>query len=156
MPLRTFPGVMFDPDTLIIPYDPERARSARHARKALTPGAGLGDCIDCGLCVQVCPTGIDIRDGLQMECIACATRIDACDRHGQGRLSARADPYSTEALENTIPARTSSLSPDAAANVDLRRAVAGDHCRDRVGRWRPVFRSSLMSSVTGQRSVERR
>lgn len=80
-PYARFQGVMFDPDTLIISYDPERGEPRGLRKKMVDPQApSLGDCIDCGLCVQVCPTGIDIRDGLQMECIACAACIDACDQ----------------------------------------------------------------------------
>jgi len=72
---------MFDKDTLVISYDPGRGEP-RGARKRSTDHkvAGLGDCIDCTMCVQVCPTGIDIREGLQYQCIACAACVDACDR----------------------------------------------------------------------------
>ena len=77
-PYARFQGVMFDPDTLIITYDAERGEP-RGARKKNDTKAALGDCVDCGICVQVCPTGIDIRNGLQYECIACAACIDACD-----------------------------------------------------------------------------
>ena len=79
-PYARFQGAMFDRDTLIISYDPGRGepRGAR-ARGAGRRARGLGDCIDCTLCVQVCPTGIDIRQGLQYECIACAACIDVCD-----------------------------------------------------------------------------
>jgi cytochrome c oxidase accessory protein FixG len=71
---------MMDRDTLIIGYDAARgeARGSR-ARSADPKALGLGDCIDCTLCVQVCPTGIDIRDGLQSNCIGCAACIDVCD-----------------------------------------------------------------------------
>lgn len=79
-PYARFQGVMFDPDTLIISYDPERGEPRGPRRKNAGPEAEKpGDCIDCSICVQVCPTGIDIRDGLQLECIACAACIDACD-----------------------------------------------------------------------------
>ncbi|MEL0029058.1 MAG: cytochrome c oxidase accessory protein CcoG, partial [Perlucidibaca sp.] len=79
-PYGRFQSVMFDRDTLIISYDHHRG-DPRGSRKRGTSGSdsGLGDCIDCGMCVQVCPTGIDIRDGLQFECIQCAACIDACD-----------------------------------------------------------------------------
>lgn len=80
-PYARFQGVMFDPDTLIITYDPERGEPRGARRKEIAHGAPRqGDCIDCGICVQVCPTGIDIRDGLQIECIGCAACIDACDQ----------------------------------------------------------------------------
>jgi cytochrome c oxidase accessory protein FixG len=80
-PYARFQGVMFDPDTLIITYDPARGEPRGAHKKGVTPrDAGRGDCVDCGLCVQVCPTGIDIRNGLQIECIGCAACIDACDQ----------------------------------------------------------------------------
>jgi cytochrome c oxidase accessory protein FixG len=82
-PYARFQGVMFDRDTLVIGYDTARGeprgsrpKSLGHAQLA---EAGKGDCIDCSLCVQVCPTGIDIRKGLQIECIGCAACIDVCD-----------------------------------------------------------------------------
>ncbi len=79
-PYARFQSAMFDHDTMIISYDRERGdpRGTR-GRKTDHKAAGLGDCIDCGLCVQVCPTGIDIRDGLQYECIGCAACVDVCD-----------------------------------------------------------------------------
>ena len=79
-PYARFQSVMFDRDTLIVSYDPNRGEP-RGSRKRDADRAtlGLGDCVDCDLCVQVCPTGIDIRDGLQYECIGCALCIDACD-----------------------------------------------------------------------------
>ena len=79
-PYARFQSVMFDHDTLIISYDEKRG-DPRGSRKRNTPSAevGLGDCIDCGLCVQVCPVGIDIRDGLQYQCIGCAACVDVCD-----------------------------------------------------------------------------
>ena len=72
---------MFDRDTLIITYDRERGepRGSR-SRKAESKTLGLGDCVDCGICVQVCPTGIDIRNGLQYECIGCTACIDGCNQ----------------------------------------------------------------------------
>ena len=80
-PYARFQGVMFDPDTLVIAYDEERGNPRGARRKGTDYAAqGLGDCVDCGICVQVCPTGIDIRDGLQYECIGCAACIDACDQ----------------------------------------------------------------------------
>ena len=79
-PYARFQGVMFDPDTLIISYDAGRGEPRAPRRKGEdAKAAGKGDCVDCGICVQVCPTGIDIRQGLQYECIACAACIDACD-----------------------------------------------------------------------------
>jgi len=79
-PYARFQSAMFDKDTMIISYDAERGdpRGTR-GRKTDLKAANLGHCIDCGLCVQVCPTGIDIRKGLQYECIGCAACIDVCD-----------------------------------------------------------------------------
>jgi cytochrome c oxidase accessory protein FixG len=80
-PYARFQSAMFDRDTLIIAYDTERGepRGARSLKLGAAK-AGLGDCVDCNVCVQVCPTGIDIRKGLQYECIGCAACIDGCDQ----------------------------------------------------------------------------
>jgi cytochrome c oxidase accessory protein FixG len=79
-PYARFQSAMFDKDTLIISYDETRGEPRGGRSRSADPKlAGLGDCIDCQLCVQVCPTGIDIREGLQYECIACAACVDACD-----------------------------------------------------------------------------
>jgi len=79
-PYARFQSAMFDKDTLIISYDEERGEPRGSRKRTEDPAEkGLGSCIDCQLCVQVCPTGIDIREGLQYECIACAACIDACD-----------------------------------------------------------------------------
>jgi len=80
-PYARFQSVMFDSDTLTVTYDssigePRGPRSKKTDYKA----AGLGTCVDCNVCVQVCPTGIDIRNGLQYECIGCAACIDGCDQ----------------------------------------------------------------------------
>ena len=79
-PYARFQSALIDKDSLIITYDAARGdpRGSR-SRKASAAAQGLGDCIDCTLCVQVCPTGIDIRDGLQNECIGCAACIDVCN-----------------------------------------------------------------------------
>ncbi len=78
-PYARFQSAMFDKDTLIITYDQARGEP-RGARRRSAERAGLGDCVDCGICVQVCPTGIDIRNGLQYQCIGCAACVDGCDR----------------------------------------------------------------------------
>jgi cytochrome c oxidase accessory protein FixG len=79
-PYARFQSAMFDKDTLIVSYDAQRGepRGAR-SRKAELSTLALGSCVDCTLCVQVCPTGIDIREGLQYECIGCAACVDVCD-----------------------------------------------------------------------------
>ncbi|MDD3608735.1 MAG: cytochrome c oxidase accessory protein CcoG [Halothiobacillaceae bacterium] len=86
-PYSRFQTVMFDKETLLVSYDYPRGEAEKgraHLGKGLKTqeerhAAGVGDCIDCGLCVQVCPTGIDIRKGLQIACISCGLCIDACD-----------------------------------------------------------------------------
>ena len=86
-PYGRFQSVMYEPETLAVHYDDRRGEAA-HGRASARAGQrtlaerhekGLGDCVDCGLCVQVCPTGIDIRDGLQYKCISCGLCIDACN-----------------------------------------------------------------------------
>jgi cytochrome c oxidase accessory protein FixG len=79
-PYARFQSAMFDKDTLIVTYDSQRGepRGAR-SRKADYQALKLGACVDCSLCVQVCPTGIDIRQGLQYECIGCGACVDVCD-----------------------------------------------------------------------------
>jgi len=74
-PYARFQSVLLDPDSLIVSYDEERGEPRGKGRDR----ENLGDCVDCYACVRTCPTGIDIRDGLQMECIACTQCIDACD-----------------------------------------------------------------------------
>ncbi|MFI5446883.1 cytochrome c oxidase accessory protein CcoG [Polaromonas sp. UC242_47] len=79
-PYARFQGAMFDRDTLIVSYDALRGEPrGLRAKGSDARAQGLGDCVACGLCVQVCPTGIDIRDGLQYECIGCGLCIDACN-----------------------------------------------------------------------------
>ncbi len=101
-PYARFQSAMFDKDTLIVTYDEERGepRGAR-SRKANPLALKLGACVDCTLCVQVCPTGIDIRKGLQYECIGCGACADVCDtvmdRMGYARGLIR---YSTENAVN--------------------------------------------------------
>jgi len=79
-PYARFQSAMFDKDTMIISYDRERGEPRGPRKKSADRAElSLGDCVDCTICVQVCPTGIDIRDGLQYECIGCAACVDACD-----------------------------------------------------------------------------
>lgn len=78
-PYARFQSAMFDRNTLIVSYDASRGEPRGSRKRTASRPSGLGDCIDCRLCVQVCPTGIDIRQGLQYECISCALCIDACD-----------------------------------------------------------------------------
>lgn len=78
-PYARFQSVMFDPDTMIISYDPIRGEPRGARKKVRENEVNLGACVDCGICIQVCPVGIDIRKGLQYECIGCGACIDGCD-----------------------------------------------------------------------------
>ncbi|OED40819.1 cytochrome c oxidase accessory protein CcoG [Endozoicomonas sp. (ex Bugula neritina AB1)] len=79
-PYARFQSVMFDDNTLVVAYDKIRGENRGSRKKSANPKElNLGDCVDCSVCVQVCPTGIDIRDGLQYQCIGCAACVDACD-----------------------------------------------------------------------------
>ena len=149
-PYARFQSAMFDRNTLIITYDAARGEP-RGSRPRNAPAAarGQGDCIDCTLCVQVCPTGIDIRAGLQYECIACAACIDACngvmDKVGSPRGLIR---YTTEnALEGrpnrivrprVIVYATLLLIVFGAGvtGLALRKPVALDVMRDRASLYR--------------------
>jgi cytochrome c oxidase accessory protein FixG len=157
-PYARFQGVMFDPDTLIVTYDAERGepRGAR-SKKADHRAAGKGDCVDCGICVQVCPTGIDIRDGLQYECIGCSACIDACDQvmdkmdYSRGLIR-----YSTEhalaehwgrkeIVRHVLRPRTllygailSAIVIAALAGLTLRQPLKVDVIRDRASLAREV------------------
>jgi cytochrome c oxidase accessory protein FixG len=80
-PYARFQSAMFDHDTLIISYDEQRGEPRGSRKKGVDfKDEGLGSCIDCTLCVQVCPVGIDIRNGLQYQCIGCAACVDVCDQ----------------------------------------------------------------------------
>lgn len=76
-PYGRLQGVLLDDQSLTVAYDYRRGEPRGHRKRESTQP--MGDCVDCGLCVQVCPTGIDIRNGLQLECVACTACIDACD-----------------------------------------------------------------------------
>jgi len=80
-PYARLQGLMFDADTLLIAYDRQRGEPRGARTKKTDPKEdGLGDCVDCGICVHVCPTGIDIRNGVQYECIGCGACIDGCNK----------------------------------------------------------------------------
>jgi cytochrome c oxidase accessory protein FixG len=161
-PYARFQGAMFDRDSLIITYDAERGEPRGSRKKGEDPRAkGLGDCVACTMCVQVCPTGIDIRDGLQYECIACAACIDACDsvmdKVGYPRGLVR---YSTErALEHKkyrllrprTMIYTGVLTVLLALMVSLiafRTPVILDVIRDRNTLFREAGRAGIENSYT--------
>lgn len=78
-PYARFQSVMYDSDTLAVSYDFNRGEPRGKGSRKEAAASDKGDCVDCSMCVQVCPTGIDIRDGLQYQCIGCALCVDACD-----------------------------------------------------------------------------
>jgi cytochrome c oxidase accessory protein FixG len=109
-PYARFQGVLFDRDTLVVGYDAARGEPRGKLTKRLAAAGAAparGDCVDCGLCVAVCPTGIDIRKGLQLECIACTQCIDACDgvMTRLGRATNLIGYRSLVSLEGERPAR---------------------------------------------------
>ncbi|MGZ5088192.1 MAG: cytochrome c oxidase accessory protein CcoG [Usitatibacter sp.] len=180
-PYARFQSAMFDPDPLIITYDAARGepRGGR-GRSVDAKAKGLGDCVDCNICVQVCPTGIDIRQGLQYECIGCAACIDGCDQvmhkmnYAPGLIR-----YSTEnALKNGWDARRiarrvlrprvlvymavlCAIAIAAAATLWNRAPMKMDVIRDRGslarevegGRIENVFRLQLMNTEERPRRV---
>lgn len=135
-PYARFQSAMFDKDTLIISYDTERGEP-RGARKktANKEAENLGDCINCAMCVQVCPVGIDIRDGLQYQCIGCAACIDACneimDKMSYPRGLIR---YTTEAaLKHEYP------------ESDIKKRLR----RPRVAGYGAVLTAVIIAFITG-------
>ncbi|MBB6183786.1 cytochrome c oxidase accessory protein CcoG [Oleiagrimonas soli] len=170
-PYARFQGAMFDRDTLIISYDEPRGEDRGH-RKRGTPSVlawtdkdgerpALGDCIDCQACVQVCPTGIDIRHGLQVGCIACAACIDACDAvmdkmdYPRGLIR-----YTTEHAMEGKPSRVLRVRTLLYATVLLilagafawsighRSMLLAEVLRDRNALWRVGPAGSIENSYT--------
>ncbi len=161
-PYARFQSSMFDHDTLIITYDEERGEPRGARRRGTDPAEkGLGDCIDCTMCVQVCPTGIDIREGLQYECIACAACIDACDsvmdrmQYPRGLIR-----YTTEnALHHrryhlwrprtiVYSVILAALASAFVASLVLRQPVILDVIRDRNTLYRDIGRAGIENSYT--------
>jgi cytochrome c oxidase accessory protein FixG len=143
-PYARFQSAMFDQDTLVITYDAKRGEPRGK-------GGDKGDCVDCGICVQVCPTGIDIRQGLQYECIGCAACIDGCNqvmtKVGKPQKLIR---YSTLQAMEGKPTRVlrprvlvyslilASIATAAAASLYLRTPLKVDVIRDRAAIAREV------------------
>lgn len=161
-PYARFQSAMFDRSTLIIAYDQPRGepRGARR-RGSSAQDQGRGDCIDCTLCVQVCPTGIDIRRGLQYECIACGACIDACDSVMDKMGSPRGlIHYTTEDASRGLPVKIA--RPRMLVYATLLLAVAGylvyslmtrmplivDVIRDRNALYREVNGEEIENTYT--------
>jgi polyferredoxin len=185
-PYARFQGAMFDRDTLLISYDVGRGESRGARKKGVpsvlarvsspttvesVPAAGplaahaaanaLGDCIDCKLCVNVCPTGIDIRDGLQYECIACGACVDACDsvmdKLGYPRGLVR---YTTENAVEGQPVRLIrprvliyalllvALGSALVVSLVLRTPMAVEVLRDRNALYREAANGAVQNAYT--------
>jgi cytochrome c oxidase accessory protein FixG len=108
-PYARFQSVLLDGDSLVVGYDPRRGEPRGKLRRGAAAGAS-GDCVDCGLCVAVCPTGIDIRDGLQLECIGCTQCIDACNGV-MARVGRPSDLIAYRSLASLEGRRTRLLRP---------------------------------------------
>jgi cytochrome c oxidase accessory protein FixG len=174
-PYARFQSVMFDADTLVITYDAQRGEPRGSRRKATNhKAAGLGSCVDCGICVQACPTSIDIRDGLQYECIGCAACIDGCDQvmdkmgYPRGLIryatdnSVRGKYRERDILRRVLRPRTLIYSAILLATVTvfvsllyLRVPLKVDVIRDRAtlvrelsdGRFENVYRLQIMNTT---------
>jgi cytochrome c oxidase accessory protein FixG len=161
-PYARFQGAMFDRDTLIISYDEQRGEPRGGRKKGADPKAlGLGDCIDCMACVQVCPTGIDIRHGLQIGCIACAACIDACDAvMDKMSYPRRLIRYTSENALTGKPARVlrprtvlyaivlGALLAGFIWSISHRSMLLVEVIRDRNALWRPGPAGSIENSYT--------
>ncbi|MGB0922467.1 MAG: cytochrome c oxidase accessory protein CcoG [Alphaproteobacteria bacterium] len=129
-PWPRFQAAMFDEDTLIVGYHEYRGEPrSRHAKRQAVSSAPAGDCIDCGLCVEVCPTGIDIRDGNQLECIGCGLCVDACN-NVMAKLARPANLISHETDRN------------------LRRLRQGQPRRYKLWRPRTIFYATLLAGLS--------
>lgn len=161
-PYARFQGAMFDRNTLIISYDKVRGEPRGARNRLVDPKSkDLGNCIDCTLCVQVCPTGIDIRDGLQHECIACAACVDVCDsvmdKMGYPRGLIR---YTTENALEGRPSRLlrpriviyasilAAISMALVVSVLLRVPLKLDIVRDRTNLYRETNEGMIENVYT--------
>jgi cytochrome c oxidase accessory protein FixG len=167
-PYARFQSAMFDKDTLIITYDQKRGEPRGK-------GEAKGDCVDCGICVQVCPTGIDIRDGLQYECIGCAACIDGCDQvMGKVGRPQKLIRYSTTHAVEGKPTRVlrprvvvysvllAAIAAAAAVSLYLRVPLKVDVIRDRAaiarevegGLIENVYRLQIMNTTEQARAFD--
>ncbi|QTH70505.1 cytochrome c oxidase accessory protein CcoG [Pseudoalteromonas xiamenensis] len=163
-PYSRFQSAMFDKDTFTVSYDASRGENrGPRGRKQNPKELGLGDCIDCNLCVQVCPTGIDIRNGLQYECINCGACIDACDgvmdkmNYPRGLIS-----YTTERNLESHSEKTKAVRPKLigyvillvvlssalVVNIATRKPMELDIIRDRNQLYRENFEGLIENTYT--------
>ena len=176
-PYARFQSAMFDRDTLVITYDRERGEPRGKKSSSLEKG----DCVDCGICVQACPTGIDIRNGLQYECIGCAACIDGCDQvmDKVGRPRGLIRYSTTHALERKLSSKDifrrvlrprvlvysailGAITLGVAASLWLRVPLKVDVIRDRAaiarevegGLIENVYRLQIMNTTERARAFE--
>jgi cytochrome c oxidase accessory protein FixG len=159
-PYARFQSAMFDKDTLIITYDSRRGEPRGK-------GQAKGDCVDCGICVQACPTGIDIRNGLQYDCIGCAACIDGCDqvmdklgrprgliRYSKGRiLRPRVFVY-TSILLAIVLATADNLYLRVPLKVDVIRDRAAISREVEGGLIENVYRLQIMNTAEQARAFD--
>jgi cytochrome c oxidase accessory protein FixG len=171
-PYARFQSAMFDKDTLIITYEGQRGEPRGKARDK---GTALGDCVDCSICVQVCPTGIDIRNGLQYQCIGCAACIDGCDQVMEkvGKPKGLIRYSTTHAIEGVktrilrprvlvYSAILCAIALAAGTSLVLRVPLKVDVIRDRAaiarevegGRIENVYRLQIMNTTERARTYE--
>lgn len=125
---------MLDENSLTVTYNNWRGEPrSRHQKRSIEEGKTIGDCVDCNACVAVCPTGIDIRDGQQLECITCALCIDACDSvmdkvgHERGLISyATLSDYNSN-MRLALNSDTQKIEPDRVRNADGKLSSAVKH-----------------------------
>ncbi|MCG9770795.1 cytochrome c oxidase accessory protein CcoG [Pseudoalteromonas piscicida] len=163
-PYSRFQSAMFDKDTFTVAYDSERGESrGPRGRKQDPKELGLGDCIDCNLCVQVCPTGIDIRNGLQYECINCGACIDACDgvmdkmNYPRGLIAYTTERNLESSSEKTKPVRGKLIgylmilvviTGALVANIAMRKPMDLDIIRDRNQLYRVNIEGLVENTYT--------
>ncbi|TWD57711.1 cytochrome c oxidase accessory protein FixG [Agrobacterium vitis] len=139
-------GAMLDENSLVVTYNDWRGEPrSRHAKKMAAAGQPVGDCVDCNACVVVCPMGIDIRDGQQLECITCALCIDACD----GVMDKTGKPrgliaYSTLAEYNGNMALATSNGASSIDPAKVRNADGTFVDTIRHFNWRVIFRARTL------------
>lgn len=124
-------AAMLDEDSLTVTYNDWRGEPRSHGKKR-DQAQSTGDCIDCNACVAVCPTGIDIRDGQQMECLTCALCIDACDDI-MGKLGLENGLISYTTLKDYNHNMTTAIDPET-------RVIDPSRVRDAAGKFKDVVR----------------